>query len=149
MLDITRSAQKLALSAALLVLPAAAASAQTPYFGVSSNVQTQGMPGGFSNYSNGLSLDNYEYRESDPAGGTWGTAPNFLYADGAARGWAQPGELRVKADATADHLSALAIPNSSPYGFAEVRFWDTATVVSDSLPAGTRSPWSSVTSSTF
>ncbi len=75
MFDITQSAKKLALSAALLVLPAAA-SAQAPYFGVSSNVQTPGVPGGFSNYSNGLSLDNYEYRESDPAGGYWGTASN-------------------------------------------------------------------------
>lgn len=137
MLDITQSAKTFALSALLLVVPATAAYAQTPYFGVSSNVQTLGMPGGFSNYSNGLSLDNYEYRESDPVGGNWGTAPNILYADGAARGWAQPGELRVKTDATADHGSALAIPNSSPYGFAEVRFWDTATVVSDTLPAGT------------
>lgn len=137
MFDI-RTAKTVALSAALLVLPAAAASAQTGPFGVVANVQTLGMPGGTTNYSYSLPLDNFEYRESDPAGGTWGTTPsNTVFADGAARAWAQPGELRVKADALADRLAATNFSNSHPYGFAEVRFWDNVTVTSDTLPAGT------------
>lgn len=138
MFDIQKSAKTLSIAAALLALPAAAASAQTVDYGVSANVQTLGMPGGFSNYSNGLPLDNFEYRESDPAGGYWGnTVNNTVWADGAARAWAQPGELRVKTDATADALSAKNFSNSHPYGFAEVRFWDNVTVKSDTLPAGT------------
>ncbi len=137
MFDI-RKAKTVALSAALLVLPAAAASAQSGAFGVLANVQTLGMPGGTTNYSNSLPLDNFEYRESDPAGGTWGTTPsNTVFADGAARAWAQPGELRVKADAHADRLAATNFSNSHPYGFAETRYWDNVTVASDTLPAGT------------
>lgn len=124
----------LAASAALLILPAAAAFAQSSAYGVSANTQTMGHPNGSSNYSNGLPLDNYEYRESDPVGTNW----LGVYVDAGARGWAQPGELRVKTDATANMVSQRdGMPSSNPYGFAEVRFWDTATVLSDTLPAGT------------
>ncbi len=137
MFHTTKTVKTFALSAALLVLPAAALSAQGAY-GVSSNVQTLGVPAGFSNYSNALPLDTFEYRESDPAGGYWGNQPNnTVFADAAARGWAAQGELRVKTDATADRLSATNFTNNYPYGFAEVRFWDTVTVTSDSLAAGT------------
>lgn len=138
MFDISKSAKTLALSAALLVLPASSAFAQNGAYGVSVTVQTLGMPGGTSSYSNALPLDNFEYRESDPAGGYWGNMPsNTVFADGAARAWAQPGELRVKTDALADRLSATNFSNTHPYGFGEVRFWDTLTVKSDTLAAGT------------
>ena len=133
----TRTAKTVALSASLLLLPAAVASAQTPYYGVTANVQTSGMPGSFSNYSGALSLDNYEYRESDPPGGYTGYALTPVWADGGARGWAQPGELRISTDATANHLNATALPTSSAYGFGEVRFWDSAVVTSSTLPVGT------------
>lgn len=142
MFDITRTAtlapaRTLALASALLLLPAGASFAQGAY-GVLANVQTLGMPGGTTNYSNGLALDTYEYRESDPAGGYMGTQPNnTVFADGAARAWAQPGEMRVKTDATANHLAASYLPNSYPYGFAETRYWDTVTVTSDTLPVNT------------
>lgn len=125
----------LAIAATLLVVPASSAFAQGAY-GVMANVQTLGMPGGFSDYSNGLPLDAFEFRESDPLGGIWGVAPNTVFADGAARAWAQPGELRVETDATADAHSKNT-PSSYPYGFGETRNWDTLTVVSDTLPAGT------------
>lgn len=132
------TAKTLSIAAALLALPLSSAFAQSGAYGVSSNVQTLGVPGGWSDYSNGLPLDAYEYRESDPAGGHWGNQPsNTVWADAAARGWAQPGELKVKTDAAASHLSATSFSNSYPYGFAEVRYWDTVTVASDSLPAGT------------
>lgn len=142
MFDITRTAtlapvRTLTLASALLLLPAGASFAQGAY-GVLANVQTLGMPGGSSNYSNGLALDTYEYRESDPAGGYMGTQPgNTVFADGAARAWAQQGEMRVKTDATANHLSATNLPGSYPYGFAETRYWDTVTVTSETLPVNT------------
>jgi hypothetical protein len=131
------SAKTLAIAAALVAIPASAAFAQGAY-GVSVSVQTLGMPGGFSVNSGGLPLDSFEYRETDPLGGYWGNqANNTVFADGAARGWAQPGELRVATDATASAESATNFPNSYPYGFGEVRFWDTVTVTSDTLPVGT------------
>lgn len=131
-----KTAKTLSIAAALLALPVSSAFAQGAY-GVLANVQTLGMPGGTTDYSNGLPLATFEFRESDPAGGNWGNRPsNTVFADGAARAWAEQGALKVATDAKTDRLSATDFPNSYPYGFAEVRYWDTATVVSETLPAG-------------
>ncbi len=100
-------------------------------------MQTLGFPGAFSNYSNGLSLDNYEYRESDPPGAYTGYVANPVWGDAGARGWAQPGELRVKTDATANHLNSTSPPSTDTYGFGEVRSWDSVVVTSNTLPVGT------------
>lgn len=136
-IQLAKTAKSLSIAAALLALPTSAAFAQGAY-GVLVNVQTLGMPGGSTNYSNGLPLATSEFRESDPAGGNWGNKPsNTVFADGAARGWAEQGALKVATDATTDRLAATDFPNSYPYGFAEVRYWDTATVKSATLAAGT------------
>lgn len=137
MFHIARTA-KTAAFAALLFVPATAAFAQGPY-GVSSNVSVMGLsPGSGYNYSNSLPLDIYEEREMNPPGVTMGTqANNTVYADAMARGISQPGELLMQTDAAASHLSATYLPNSFPYGTGELRFWDTFTVTSSTLPAGT------------
>ncbi len=131
------NAKTLTLAAALLVLPASSALAQGAY-GVQSNTSTLGVPGSGHNNSNVLALETYVYREMDPAGGYWGTqANNTVWADGAAKGWSAQGEMHAYADAATDRLAATYLPNSYPYGAIETRYWDTVTVTSDSLPAGT------------
>jgi len=138
MFDITfsKTAKTLAIAATFFALPLSAF-AQGAY-GVQSNTSTLGVPGGGFNNSNGLALETYVYREMDPLGGYWGTqANNTVWADGAAKGWSAQGEMRAYADAAADRLAATSLPNSYPYGAIETRYWDTVTVTSNTLPAGT------------
>jgi hypothetical protein len=127
---ITKSA---AILAALFVLPASA-SAQA--YGVLANVQTAGFPGAYNNFSGEVPLGTEEVRFANPPGTYVGLAPNQVWAEAETWGRATQGELEVKTHTVADHLSAKGFPNGHPYASSEVKFWDTATVVSDSLPAG-------------
>lgn len=124
------------LTASLMGFSAGIAHAQTPRFGVEASAETGGRSDIYCRVTSGLLAGEiFANAACDPAGGISTGVYGQIYMDAAATTpQATPGRIRGAADAKGWSEHA---PSGSATGYAYGRYYDTLTIESDTLPAGT------------